>query len=162
MMDKTEYGQTLMEVVLRFFQEERWDTQRVEGQPVLRAGFHGGHGTWVCYIRVDEAKKSVLFHSLLGMNIPAQYRLAVMEFITRANFALADGCFEMDLDRGEVRFRTSAAAADGELSAAMLHAAAYTNVHTIDRYLSGFMAVVHGGLSPEAALARVVLPKDQP
>ena len=144
-----------------FSRKSSWETQPVEGKPVLRAGFRGDHGTWVCYIRVDEAKKSVLFHSLLGMNIPPQYRVAVMEFITRANYGLATGNFEMDLDRGEVRFRTSAEAADGELSVGMLRGMAYANVHTIDRYLSGVMAVVHGGLSPEAALARVIVPKGQ-
>ncbi len=160
-MDKTEHEQMVMEVVLRFFQDEQWETQRVEGKPVLRAGFRGEHGTWVCYIRVDEAQKSVLFHSLLGMNIPPQYRVAVMEYITRANYGLAMGNFEMDLDRGAVRFRTSVEAADGELSVDMLRGMAYANVHTIDRYLSGFMAVVHGGLSPAAALARVMIPKGQ-
>lgn len=154
-MDYLTSRETLIEKVLDFLREEQWHHQKVEGKPVIRAGFRGDHGTWVCFIRVDEDRRQILFHSLLGMIIPAQYRLGVMEYLNRVNFHLTVGNFEMDYDRGEVRFRTSLEAPDGEVSFAMLHRMAYTNVHTIDRYFPGVMAVLHSGLSPEAALARI-------
>ena len=146
--------QSMMDIVLQFFQEEQWNYQKVEGKPVIRAGFRGEHGTWVCFIRVEEEKKLFLFHSQMGMNIPPQYRIAVMEYLTRVNFGLAVGNFEMDLDNGEVRFRTSVETPDGELSIAIVRGLAYSNVHSIDHYFPGVMAVVHG-YSPEAALARI-------
>jgi hypothetical protein len=154
-MDINGNGQPMMKVVLQFFQEEQWNYQKLEGKPVIRAGFRGDHGTWVCFIRIDEEKKQFLFHSLLGMNIPPQYRAQVVEYITRVNYCLAVGNFEMDLDSGDVRFRTSFETPEGELSVAIVRGLAYSNVHTIDHYFPGVLSVVYGGLSPEAALARI-------
>lgn len=147
--------QSMMDVVLRFFEEEQWNYQKLEGKPVIRAGFRGEHGTWVCFVRVDEEKKQFLFHSLMGMNIPQQYRASVVEYITRVNYGLTLGNFEMDFDSGDIRFRTSIESPDAELSVGIVRELIYANVHTMDHYFPGVMAVVHAGLSPEAAIARI-------
>jgi len=154
-MESSGNGQSLLDVVLRFFQEDQWIHQKLENKPVIRAGFHGERGTWVCYARVDEKSQCFLFHSLMGMNIPQPYRLNVLEYLSRVNYGLPVGNFDMNLDTGDVRFRTSIETPDGELTVPIVRAMVYTNVHTMDHYFPGVVAVVHGGLSPEAALARV-------
>jgi hypothetical protein len=68
---------------------------------------------------------------------------------------LTVGNFEMNLDSGEVRFKTSVETPEGELTVPIVRALAYANVRAMDRFFPGVLAVVHGGLSPEAALARV-------
>jgi hypothetical protein len=154
-MDGILNEQPLMNVILKVLAEEQWYFQEIEGKPAVRAGFHGEHGTWVCYINVDEDRRQVVIYSLMGLNIPAQKRTAVMEYLTRVNYILRVGNFEMDVDQGEVRFRTSLETPEGELSLAMARALIYTNVHTIDYYAPGVMAVLHSDLSPEASLARI-------
>ena len=147
-------GRALMDVVLRFLQEDQWSYQLLEHKPMIRAGYHGEHGTWVCYLQVDEENQRFLFYTYMGLNIPPQYRTAVAEYLTRANYGLPVGNFEMDLDTGDVRFRTSVETPEDELSVAMIRALAYANLRAMDHYFPGVLAVVHGGLSPEAALAR--------
>jgi hypothetical protein len=154
-MENNGSGQPIMDVVLRFFQEDQWNFQKRIDKPVVRAGFRGEHGTWVCFARVDEDNRRFLFYSTMGLNIPAQYRAAVAEYLTRVNFDLPIGNFEMNMDSGEVRFKTSVEVPEGALDVSVVRALAYANVRTMDRYFSGVLAVVHGGLSPEAALARV-------
>jgi hypothetical protein len=85
------------------------------------------------------------------LNIPQPYHQAVLEYLNRVNYSLTAGNFEMNMDTGDVRFRASAETPDGELSVPVVRALAYTSVHTMDFYFSGVLAVVHGGLSPEAA-----------
>jgi hypothetical protein len=148
-------SQPMMDVVLRFFDEEQWNYQKLEGKPIIRAGFRGDHGTWVCFVRIDEEKKQFLFHSSLGLNIPQPQRAPVVEFITRVNYSLALGNFEMDLDNGDIRFRTSVVTPEGELTVDIVRGLVYANVYAIDHFFPGVMAVLHGGISPEAALARV-------
>lgn len=155
-MESSGSGQPLMDVVVRFFQEDQWNFQKIENQPVIRAGYHGERGTWVCYARVDEEIQRFLFHSLMGLNIPGAYRSAVAEYLTRANFGMPLGNFEMDLDNGEVRFKTSVEAPEGGLTVPVVRALVYANVRNMDHFFPGVLAVVHGGLSPEAALARVI------
>ncbi len=148
-------GQPVMDVVLRFFREDQWNFKQLDNKPVIRAGFRGEHGTWVCFARVDEENRRFLFHSTMGLNIPLQYRAQVAEYLTRVNYGIPVGNFEMDLDTGDVRFKTSVEVPESELTVAMVRVLAYTNVRTMDHYFPGVLAVVHGGLSPEAALARV-------
>jgi hypothetical protein len=154
-MNSNGNGPSLMDVVLRFFQEEQWNYQKIDNKSALRAGFRGERGTWICHVQVDEINKRFLFYSLMGMFIPQQYRGAVLEYLSRINSTLQVGNFEMDFETGDVRFRTSVETPDGELSLSLVRSLAYINVHTIDHYFPGVMAVIHGGLSPEAALARV-------
>jgi hypothetical protein len=147
-------GQPILDIVLRFFQEDQWNFQQIDDKPIIRAGFRGEHGTWVCFARADEENQRFLFHSTMGLNIPPQYRTAVAEYLTRANCGLPLGNFEMDLDTGDIRFKTSIETPEGGLTTAMVRALAYANVRSMDHYFPGVLAVVHGGLSPEAALAR--------
>lgn len=154
-METSGPGQQLMDVVLQFFQNDGWNYQIDPKQPVIRAGYRGDHGTWVCYARVDEESGRFTFRSLMGMNIAGYYRPAVMEYLTRVNARLPVGNFEMDLDTGNVSFKTSVETPNGELSLPMVRALAYTNVRAMDTYFPGVLAVIHSGFSPEAALARV-------
>jgi hypothetical protein len=147
-------GQSLMDVVIRFFREDQWNFQQIENKPIIRAGFRGERGTWVCFAQVDDEHQRFLFHSVMGLNIPLQYRPAVAEYLTRVNYGLPLGNFEMDLDSGDVRFKTSIEVPEGELTVAMVRTLTYVNVRSMDHYFPGVLAVVHGGLSPEAALAR--------
>jgi hypothetical protein len=73
----------------------------------------------------------------------------------RVNMQLALGNFEMNFDTGDIRCKTGVETPEGDLSVAMVRSIAYANLRAMDYYFPGVLAVVHGGLSPEAALARV-------
>lgn len=153
-MENNGSEQPIMDVVLRFFREDRWNFQQMNDKPIVRAGFRGEHGTWVCFARVDEQNRRFIFHSTMGMHIPPQYRAAVLEYLNRVNYSVPVGNFEMDFNTGDIRFRTGIEVPEGNLDLSVVRAMAYTNVRTMDRYFTGVLSVVHGGLSPEAALAR--------
>jgi hypothetical protein len=79
----------------------------------------------------------------------------VADFLTRANYGLIVGNFEMDLNDGEVRYKTSIDVEGDELTPALLRNLAYTNVKTMDRYLPGLMSVMYGALTSEQAIHMV-------
>jgi hypothetical protein len=154
-MDTSASGHPLMDIVLRFFDEEQWNYQVSENKPVIRSGYRGERGTWVCYARVDEENQRFVFYSLMGMNIASQYRSLVAEYLTRVNYGLPTGNFEIHLDTGDVRFKTGYEGPAGDLTIDIIRALVYANVHAMDQYMPGVVSVVYNGLSPEAALARV-------
>lgn len=154
-MDINGSGSSLLDVVLRFFQEDQWIYQKIEGKPLIRAGYRGEHGTWICYARVDEDQRLFLFQASMGLNIPVEYRSAAAEYITRANVLLPVGNFEMNVDTGDVRCKTSVETPEGELSVPMVRALVYANLRAIDRFFPGLLMVIHAGLNPPAAIARV-------
>jgi hypothetical protein len=147
--------QSLMNVVLQFFQEDQWNYQKIENKPVVRTGYRGERGTWICYARLDSENEAFLFHTLMGLNIPPQQRGAVAEYLMRVNMNLPVGGFEIDFEHGAVRYKIGVYVPDHTLTVGMIRTIAYASLRMMDHYSPGVLSVVHGGLSPEAALARV-------
>ena len=79
------------------------------------------------------------------MNAPGERMAAVAEFITRANYGLIIGNFELDFSDGEIRYKTSLDVEGDRLSQALIKQLVYTNVLTMDQYLPGILAVLEQG-----------------
>lgn len=154
-MESLGSDQALIDVVLQFFQEDQWNYQKIENKPIIRAGYRGERGTWICYARLDRENGAFLFHALMGLNIPPQQRGAVAEYLMRVNVNLPVGGFEIDFEHGDVRYKAGIFIPDDALNVSMVRTIAYASLRMMDHYFPGVLSVVHGGLSPEAALARV-------
>ncbi len=70
--------------------------------------------------------------------------MAIAEFITRANYGLVIGNFELDFSDGELRYKTAIDVEDDNLSFALIKQMVYANVIIMDKYLPGIMAVIEG------------------
>lgn len=71
--------------------------------------------------------------------------------MTHANYGIFLGNFEMDLNDGEVRFKSSCQLNDSELTAEMVKRTVAVTVTMADRFFPGLMAVVYGGKDPKVA-----------
>jgi hypothetical protein len=149
-----------------FFKKDEWPANKIENQAAMSMNFQGQNGRWSCYARVEEEKQIVLFYSYCPMKAPEDKRPILADFLTRANYGLYIGNFEMDYNDGEVRFKTSldvegnksveeGAKDPVELSFALMKRVVYDNVGVMDKYLPGVMAVIYGGASPTEAIAKV-------
>ncbi len=146
---------SLFDTVAQFFREDDWHFQQLEGRTILRMGFKGDSGSWACYARVIEDQQRFVFYSVLETNVPPDKRQAIAEYLTRANYGLRIGNFEMDFSDGEVRYKTGIDVEGGELTQKMWSNLVYVNCLMMDRYLPGIMSVIYAGTSPEAAIAKI-------
>jgi len=94
-------------------------------------------------------------YSICPIRAPEDKRPAVAEFLTRANYGLLIGNFEMDFEDGEIRYKTSIDVEGDRLSPALLRQLTYANVVTMDRYLPGIMSVIYGNVTPVEAIAQI-------
>jgi len=76
------------------------------------------------------------------------------EFLTRANYGLVVGNFELDFTDGEIRYKTSIDVEGDCLSKALVRAIVYTNIIMMDKYMPGIMALLYANVSPVQAIAR--------
>jgi hypothetical protein len=141
--------------VQRFFEEDDWKPRQLEGQPILTMGFKGDNGSWRCYARVHEEQDRFMFYSLMESHVPDDKRVAVAEYLTRANYGLYIGNFEMDFSDGEVRFKTSIDVEGGELTQVMIKNLVYVNVMMMDKYLPGVMSVIYAATPPQDAIEEI-------
>jgi hypothetical protein len=145
----------LLDIFEAFFIAEDWDYQRIERREILRLGFTGDHGNWTCFAQSREDQRQVVFYSICPLRVPEAKRAALAEYLTRANYGLIVGNFELDYDDGEIRFKTSLDVEDAELTSALLSHIVYANVTNMDRYLPGIVAVLAGSQTPLEAVSSI-------
>jgi hypothetical protein len=155
-------GSQVFAELISFLRDDGWPVAvEDEKERALAVTVEGTTGRWVCTAQVTEERPVLLFSSIVPAFVPAAARSAVGEFITRANVGMLSGAFQYDLDGGDVRFVTSLdltgvdpeALAAGDALRGLIRQMVYVNVATVDRYLSGLMAVIHTGAQPAAAVA---------
>jgi hypothetical protein len=146
---------SLFEVVEQFFTEDEWYYVRLNGQTLLQVNFTGKNGRLNCFAQTNEEQFIFFFYTICPVNVPEERRLLVAEFLTRANYGLKVGNFEIDMDDGEARFKTSIDVEKSELNRALVSNLVYANVWTMDRYLPGILSVTYGNESPRQAIDKI-------
>jgi hypothetical protein len=88
-----------------------------------------------------------------------KFRPLANEFITRANYGLVIGNFEMDVKDGEIRYHVSHLMEDGRLTDETIRRLFGTAMGTADRYFPALMRVLFAGETPEDAVDLAELDK---
>jgi len=149
---------TLLSQIINFFTEDDWSFTKLQGEPALRMVFQGENGAWTCYAKAREEQKQFLFYSLCPIETPEEKRSAIAHFLTRANYGMTIGNFELDFTDGEIRYKTSIDVEGDRLTPALIKNLVYTNVSMMDEYLPGIKAVIEQGVSPEEAIWAIEQP----
>lgn len=145
----------LYTAVVDYLTEDGWNFRVAEEDVAVQMGFRGRSSSWQCLCIVDEEKGFVRFYSILPAVVDEPLRATIAEFVTRANYGLPIGNFEMDWSDGEVRYKTSIDIEGGELTAKMVENLLMSNLTTTDRYLPGLMRVLYGDKEPAEAVTEI-------
>lgn len=148
-------GTEVLDALVDFFEADDWAYEEVPGTSILRAGFKGENGSWRCYAQADEEKRLLVFYSELESRVPEGRRDAVARFLARANYGLMIGNFEIDLEDGEVRYKSGLCAEGGEVSAEAVRRVVYVNLVMMDRYFPGLMSVIYADADPDEAIRKL-------
>jgi len=142
-----------LEQVVELFRAKDWKFEVYEESDLVRTGIEGDNGHWqVMAIALDE-DDAVLMLSLFPQKCPSHRRARCAELITRINFGMMMGCFEMDYDSGKIHFKTTLPFMRGDLNTVLLENVVMLNLACIDRFLPAIMSVIYAGISPAQALA---------
>jgi hypothetical protein len=146
--------QPLLGILERFFEEDGWVTTPQPEHDILWVGFEGNNGQWKCCVQAREEEQQMVFYSICPRRVEPPQRANMAEFLTRANYGIIIGNFELDYADGEVRFKTSIDVEDARLTPPLIHHVVYANLLMTDRYLPGITAIIEGQ-SPQLALELV-------
>ncbi len=139
----------------QFLEADEWHPRRIEDKYIYRMGFTGKNGQTSCFARIMPELNQFLFYAIAPVKAPEDARPAAAEFITRANYGLRIGNFELDWNDGEVRYKSSLDFEDEVLTPQLIKNAIYPAVQTMDRYLAGLMRVIYGSQPPAEAIAEI-------
>ncbi|MFP4394682.1 MAG: YbjN domain-containing protein [Anaerolineales bacterium] len=139
----------------QFLLDDDWHPQQVEEKTIYRIYFSGQNGEQRCYAQIRIDLEQFLFYSVAPVKAPEEKRAAMAEFVTRANYGLRIGNFEMDYRDGEIRYKSSLDFEGEDLSPALIKNAIYPAVRTMDFYLPGIMQVLYGNESAAEVIAEI-------
>jgi hypothetical protein len=148
-------GLAAFETLGEFLEEDGWRPRRMEGKHAYSMGYTGKNGDFRCYAVVRVDLEEFLFYVVAPVRVPDNVRAAVVEFITRANYGMRIGNYELDYSDGEVRYKSSINFEDEELTVEAIRNAVYPAVQTSDRYLPGLLRVSFGGATPLEAIEEI-------
>jgi hypothetical protein len=132
-----------------------------EDGTAIETGFRGRTGAFrlVIFIREEPALLGLLVR--LPEIVPEPKRPAMAEAIARANYALALGCFELDVSDGEIDFRVSMPTPGGALTQEQFRSLLGAAMWTTDRYHRAFCRLNFADdLSPAEVVAEVEMADD--
>lgn len=98
--------------------------------------------TWPFVALVDDEEEVVVCYSVLPRRVPPESRPAVSELLTRTNYGLLVGAFEIDLDDGEVRLRTTLDTAGHNPEPDQIRAVVGRNVAMAERHFPEVLSLL--------------------
>jgi hypothetical protein len=135
---------SLLDELRRAFVENRWPFAEVQGAPVLVSELAGPEGSWKFYAQAVDEQSLVLLYSICPLRVPSDRRREIADYITRANYGLAAGNFELDFEDGELRYKTALHVHPEGLDSRLLKRVVRANGLAMETYLAGVGAVIDG------------------
>ena len=137
---------------LDFLKVNGWESDEEIGRQALKINVRGRNGNWVAIALTLESEDQALFVSICPIQAPESKRASMAEFITRANFGMAIGNFEMGYEHGDIRFKTSIDVEGTLLIPPLVQQLVPINLQMMDKYLPGIMRVIEKDMAPEKAI----------
>jgi hypothetical protein len=123
--------------------------------PAIQFQIRESNGLFVCTLFADEEYNYVSFEVRQGLRAPKNKLAEVAEWAARANWRLYAGRFDVDMNEGDICFRTGFYLGTGRFVDSMLPPLIGASCQTFDRYLPSLLAVLYQDVSPEEAIAAV-------
>ncbi|MDC3953466.1 tetratricopeptide repeat protein [Polyangium jinanense] len=103
-------------------------------------------------VRLAEELERVVVYVMFEPKAKKELRAELAEFITRANFGMGDGNFEMDFDDGSVRFKVALDYTDEPLSALLVRNMIFDAMDTTEVYADALARVIAGKAKAKTAV----------
>lgn len=106
-------------------------------------------------IHILVRERSFVCYAVAPINAPENKRMAIAEFIARANYGMPLVTFELDFSDGEIRTRSSLQCADQTPPMKAVEAVVDSVSIILDKYASGINSVLFANVAPQAAIASI-------
>lgn len=144
--------------VIAFLHEDDWRYEEIPGEMAIRFSFSGKNARYECFGQANEDHEIFVFYTIIPIRVSDEQRNAAAELVARINYGLNIGNFELDMNDGEIRYKTSIDVEGGELTTRMVETLIAVNISTTDRYFSAFTDVLYAGVAAVEAVGRIERP----
>lgn len=139
------------------FLEEREFPYTVDREAqFIRTSCRGANGAYEVAICIGKRSRIVNLLLCIPIQVPESRRLEMAETITRANWMMRMGCFEMDMSDGQLGFRNAISLGASLIDDDQLWHLLLGSCAMADSYNRAFLRLLYADdLSPAEAIAEV-------
>jgi len=138
----------LLDIAAEFLEENDLDFERHPDESLLRFVVDGDNGPLSCFARADDEAQQLVVYAVLSHRVSAERRYALAELITRMNFGIPIGNFELDFDDGEVRFKAGIDVERASLTAGLVRPLVVAAIVSMDAAAPVLRALASGDMEP--------------
>ena len=145
----------LFDVAVEWLQEDDWsysESERDNGDKFSRSSYTGENSNFDLVLDAREASEVFFVYVYFPVKVPEKNRLIVSELLTRINFGLKIGNFELDMGDGEIRYKVSVDVEGSELVTKMVLNMVSAALSTSDSYFPAVMHVCYGNKTATEAI----------
>lgn len=146
----------ILDTVEKWLKERDGKYEKDKKNNLIKIRVEGDHTAYHMVFAAKEKEQELILYVMFPDDIPESKRLAVAEYLTRANYGLPIGNFQLDMDDGELRFKVGVDITGSDLVPTMLSNMVFSVAQpTMDKFYPGIMAICYGDKSAEEAIAAV-------
>jgi hypothetical protein len=146
----------LLRIASAFFEKQKWEQRTIEHPSAVEVSFSHPRFPWKNYAQAKEDDRIFVYYSLCPENAPVAHRPAVAAFLSHLNFNSIVGAWEMDMESGETRYRSSIDLRGQPLTDALLLGVVQANHQAVLSHLPSLLQVMRGELSPRQAYLEAI------
>lgn len=149
----------MINTIKKALEESNLNFQTIRSTPeqtVYKLGMTLDNGRCDTFIDIRTGNNQVLIYTTLPTTVPVNHRVRVAEFLTRANYGLVIGNFELDFEDGEVRYKATYIYDDTFPNTETIFMRnLFVSFNTMDKYLPGVMSVIYANILPNQAITQI-------
>ena len=148
------YAPIIRDTITDLLEQKGWRYTYDEDKEIFRAGFNIDCKLKETNVLIVPRDSFFKVYATININADADCRAAVAEYLTRANYGLNWGNFELDMSDGEVRYKVMVDCGDDcecLPSFSVFENSVVLAVQMIKKYGDGLLAVMYGFKTPEQA-----------
>lgn len=148
------YSKTIANSVGTFLKEDNWRHDFDEENGIFNTSIQLGCKIKTVRYIIDIRQNDyiVYVYSPIGPNSnDKEAMLRAAEFLTRANYSLVLGNFEIDMRDGEIRYKVCVLCDGDTLSQRVIRRSMYVPAVMLERYGNGLLNVLYSDISPQKA-----------
>lgn len=140
--------ETLLEKVIAYFEQTQVKFYPTENPQMLQTQFKGANGIWFCYLYLANNPPLLIFHSICPVLTPPPKLGSMAEYLTRINYNLLVGNFDLDFNNGQVRFKTVIDLENAHLPPSLVQNKLFPSLATMDAHLPAIMKLIYTDTTP--------------
>ena len=151
------YGYFIKEAIEDFLKEDDWHYTFDEEKELIRMGINLNGKIKECKLLVDLRDTYYYVYATISINADEDCRQKVAEYLTRANYGMRFGNFEMDMEDGEIRYKMTVDCGDDSdciPTKSIIKRSIYTPASMMQKYGDELLAVMYGFMEPKEAIEK--------